>query len=240
MEIFSGLFSNTTQSEKSQAVRQLIEHSSPRAYFFFMIVLAVAMGTSAILLDSVIVLIASMLVAPMLYPVLALAMGISTSNTHTMSRSLATIGKSILLALIVSIAISLLFKPMDFDVSNNILGHYLQPEMYFLSFLVAVAAGLAGSYSLIKSELSESIPGVAIAGEFIAPLSVVGVTLSQFEFAIARSAGILFIMNISGIILSSLLIFSLFHFYSKQTVIEKAIEEDEKELAVEHHRKQQN
>lgn len=237
MQLFSGLFSNTTQSEKSQAVRQLIEHSSPRASFFFMIVLAIAMATSAVLLNSEIVLIASMLVAPMLYPVLALAMGISTGNTPAMSRSILTLLKSIGLAVLISVIITLLFKPANFDVDTGILGHYFEPEMYFLSFLVAVAAGLAGSYSLIKSELSETIPGVAIAGEFIGPLAVMGVSLSHLEFDIARSAGILFLMNTSGIVLSSLLVFSLFHFYNKQEVIEKAIEEDNRELAEEHSHK---
>lgn len=64
------LLTDLTEEDKAKAVEDLIVNSSPRQDFFLMIVLSVLMATFGLLINSSAVIIGSMLVAPMLFPIM--------------------------------------------------------------------------------------------------------------------------------------------------------------------------
>ena len=226
------LFSNTVEGEKTKAIESLIAHSSPRTQFFFMIMLSVAMATLGTLLNSTIVLIASMLIAPMLYPVLSLAMGLVMGDTHLASRSGVTLVKAVVVALGASTILGLLLRPSIFD-GATLAAQVTNPEFLLLSAIVAIVAGIAGSYALVKTEFSEHLTGVAIAVALVPPLAAVGVGISIANFDLARGAFLLFAINIVGIVSSATVVFSLFRLSTERTVAVKATKADEKEVAKE-------
>jgi len=109
--MFEGLFENITETEKNEAIEGIISHATPRLDFFLMLVLSISMASFGILLNSTIVLIASMLIAPLLYPLISFSLGIIVTDTKVITSSLYTFGKSILLALTMSFLIGY-FSPL--------------------------------------------------------------------------------------------------------------------------------
>jgi len=227
--LLTELFSNTESSEKNEAIETLVARSSPRAHFFFMIGLSVAMATFGILTSSTVVVIASMLIAPMLYPVLSLSMGFVMGDVHLISRSSMTLGKAFVVAVVTSTLLSLVLHSTLFN-ANIFFDLYVNSEYLLYSIIIAFVAGLAGSYSLIKAELSESLPGVAIAVALVPPLAVMGVATSMLDIEIMRGAFLLFLLNIFGIVFAAAVVFSLFRLSSKRTVAVEAVKVDEKEV----------
>jgi uncharacterized membrane protein len=74
---------------------------------------------------------------------------------------------------------------------------------------VALAAGAAGAFATSRSEVGDSLPGVAIAISLVPPLSVVGLSLAHGQFNDAFGAFLLFITNFLAIILAGSLVFWL-------------------------------
>ncbi len=88
------LFNTLSEKDKSDAIEWMIRGSTPRQDFFFMMLLSVLMATFGLLLNNVAVIIGSMLIAPILYPILGVAMGITMSDSALILRSSRTLVKS--------------------------------------------------------------------------------------------------------------------------------------------------
>lgn len=213
--------------DKDKAIESLITHSSPRQSYYFMVGLSVAMATMGLLLNSTAVVIGSMLIAPVLYPILSLAMGFITSDTELTIRSFVTIAKSLTIALIVSVAVAILFYWHQSDVTNEIIKR-TQPNL--LNFAVALVAGLAVSYAVTKPNLNESLPGVAVSVSLVPPLAVFGIGLSRIDIRMASSALILFGINVIGILFSAMIVFSLLQFITRRKRVVAAVAHDDKEV----------
>lgn len=216
-----------SDADKNRAVDLLVTHSSPRQSYYFMVGLSIAMATMGLLLDSTAVVIGSMLIAPVLYPVLSLAMGIIISDNSLTLRSFVTLAKSLLIATIISILISVMFHWQQPEITNEIIKR-VQPNL--LNFAVAIVAGIAVSYAVAKPNVNEAMPGVAVSVSLVPPLAVFGIGLSRLDLGIASPALILFVVNVIGMLFSAMIVFSLMQFISKRTKVDKAVQEDNKIL----------
>jgi len=223
------IFNEVSDVDKNVAVQKLIENSTPRADFFFFVVLSVAMATLGIMVGSVPVIIGSMLIAPMLYPILAVGMGISISDKVLMKRSLLTFIQAIGLALLASFFVAVFFVGRGNLVALSII---VQTKAGLIDVGIAIVAGVAASLALAKPQLNESLPGVAISAALVPPLSVVGIGLASFKWELARSSLVLFLISSLGIIVSSLVIFAFLNFHGKKPLIHKVIKEEDKEVKV--------
>ncbi|MEZ4180693.1 MAG: TIGR00341 family protein [Candidatus Doudnabacteria bacterium] len=210
-----------------RAIISLIEHSAPRFDFFVLVGLSVLMATLGILADSVTVIIGSMLIAPLLYPVLSLSMGIIMADGKLIVRSLITISKSLLLGIGLA-ALVTVFLGSTGDPYNRVFLNSIEPSILYL--MVAVVSGIAGSISFLKPQFNEHLTGVAISVALIPPVAAIGVGIAEFNFAVARAASLQFIINIIGIIFASMVIFSMLNFYQEKTVAKAAVKKEEKEV----------
>lgn len=220
------LFENVTTEDKDNAIKTLIAHSSPSRDFFLMVILSVAMATVGIIMDSVVVLIGSMLVAPLLYPVVTLSLGISMSDESLIKRSFYVFAKSIIIALLVSFAIGFFFGTFGSD-TQNILSQMTQTKYLFMSIMVAGISGFIAAISLVKPKLSEVLPGVAISISLIPPLAAIGYSLSKLRFDFLKGASVVFIVNILGIIFANMIVFSFLNFYVKRKVVHDAVKKED-------------
>lgn len=231
-DMFWNIFTSATEKEKQEAVEAIIQHATPRHEFFLMIVLAMSMAVFGVLLNSTIILIGSMLIAPMLYPLLSLGLGIIMPDEKLMARSLATLGKSILFAIGVGFVLGLFFADGKTDsIAVVILIAGNAPSLMYA--IVGIIAGFAGAYAMSRSQLNETLPGVAIAVALVPPLAVTGIGLSHFDWSIASNAFILFIVNATGITLSSVIVFSLFGFSQQRKVEQQVVKKEDKAIASE-------
>lgn len=217
-------FENLKDADKTQAIEKLIKNSSPSQQFFLMIVLSILMATFGLLEGNVAVIIGSMLIAPVLYPILGLSMGLVMSDGSLVGRSFKTLGYSIIFGLIASIFVTIFFSsgnPFTLEIIN-----FARPSL--VSVAVAIIAGLAASFALVKSDMSETLPGVAISVALVPPLSVVGIGIAKANWGLISSAAVLFIVNVVGIIFASMLIFSMMNFYVKRKVAKEEIKKGDK------------
>lgn len=225
--MFEGLFHNITETEKNEAIEGIISHATPRLDFFLMLVLSVSMASFGVLLNSVIILIASMLIAPLLYPLIAFALGIIVSDTKLILGSIYTFAKSIFLALLASFLIGLLFASANGGILSfsGQFGNSAFPMMYAV---VAAIAGFAAAFAMTKPHLNDTLPGVAIAVALVPPLAEAGIALSRFDMTIFSHALLLLLVNFIGIVFSAMIVFALLRFSVKKGVTEEAVKEQEK------------
>jgi uncharacterized membrane protein len=85
-----------------------------------------------------------------------------------------------------------------------------------LDLLVALASGAAAAYALSRKRLAAALPGVAIAAALVPPLAVVGIGLGYGLYSLAGGALLLFITNLTAIILSAAIVFLLLGFRPAQ------------------------
>jgi uncharacterized hydrophobic protein (TIGR00271 family) len=214
-----------SDKEKNDAIKELINNSSPRHGFFLMIGLAVIMTTMGIILDNIIIIIGGMLVAPLLYPILGMALGVIIFDLKATLRSMVTIIKSAILAISLAIIISFIFFQ---NCQNLNLIKFINPTIYLEYFIIAFVAGLAASVALMKPNVNESIPGVAISVALIPPLSILGIGIALMQNYIILPAINIFLINILGITIASALTFSTMKLSNYKKKIQQAVQNDEK------------
>jgi len=64
-------------------------------------------------------------------------------------------------------------------------------QSFVVSFMltVAIVAGFAAAYSLVKPQINEALPGVAISVALIPPIAVIGYGLAHLDWSIMNGAG---------------------------------------------------
>lgn len=227
------LFNNLRSRDKSDAIERLIEGSTPNQDFFFMIILSILTATFGLLVNDLAVIIGSMLIAPMLYPLLSLSLGIVMSDSKLISRSFYTIAKSFLIGAGAAAVATFIFSSHLQELTPEIVA---RTRTTIPNVMIAVAAGFAGSFALVKPKLNENLPGVAISVALIPPLAVFGIGLAKFNIEVINGSLILFLVNVGGIIFASMMTFSLMDFYTKRKEAHEVAENADKKTEQEQKR----
>lgn len=175
--------------------------------FFALIVFSTSIAALGLMNDSAAVVIGAMLVAPLMTPILGLAAATVQAWTARQMESLGIIGGGALLAVGVGWVAVRLLPEIDADVTLP--GELLArtgPNLFDLG--IAVAAGAAGAYVLVRKEAGSALPGVGIAVALVPPLATVGITLGLGRGDLASGAVLLFLTNLACITLAASLVFS--------------------------------
>ena len=76
--------------------------------------------------------------------------------------------------------------------------------------IAALATGAVGSFALVRDDVSDTLPGVAIAISLVPPLAVVGLTLESGAPEQALGALLLFLTNFGAILLTGLIVMAIY------------------------------
>jgi len=214
-----------TQSDRNKFVEDIINSSAPSYDFYIMVVLSTLIVSLGLVSDNVVLLIGGMLVAPLLSPIMAISLGIIIGNFKVIIRSV----KIFLIALILASSVSFVVASgVEFDIHQISLLNSMQVSLFV--FLVAIVAGLSASYAWIKPNLSNALPGTAIAVTLIPPLCTTGLAAALGEWLILKTAFLVLFLNISGIVLASISVFFVMDFYkAKRKILAEVKEEEEAE-----------
>lgn len=164
-----------------------------------MSVLVAIMGLSA---NSAALVIGAMLIAPLMTPVLGIAASIAMALGDAVARSVFTVLLATTGAILTAYIIAG-WLPGD-TLTAEVLAR-TAPDARDL--VVALAAGVAGSYATARPDVSSSLPGVAIAVALVPPLAVVGITLRAGETDLALGALLLYATNLAAIVTVSTIVF---------------------------------
>ena len=194
-----------------------IASSKPSLGFFVLLLCAAVIATLGLISNSTAVVIGAMIVAPLMDPILSLAFALSISNNKLAKRSLMTVVIGVIAVIATAALLSLL---LDVSEVNREMTSRTAPNLIDLG--VAVAAAVAGSFSMTRERLSNSLAGVAIAVALVPPLCVCGIGLSMGNEVVAvfgrgtvagltnqisEGSFLLFVVNLIGITVASLFIF---------------------------------
>ncbi len=215
-----------TQTVRHDFVSKVIDSSAPSVEFYFLVVISTLIVTFGLASNNIILVIGGMLVTPLLFPILAISLGVVTNEKKLLFRSIKIFLFSILLALVIAFIVGFLMKVYVYRIDLITL---MRPS--FFSFIVAITAGVAASYSWAKPNLNNILPGTAITVTLIPPLTALGLVLGEQSWFLFFRVLEFFILNVFGIIVGSLLVFLLMDFYKAKSKASKEIKLEAKKLA---------
>jgi len=197
-----------TKYEQYRTIEDLFDRSQANTAYYMLLALSAVIIGAGLLLNNVPIVIGGMLVAPVLTPLLLFGLAFSIGEFSVIKRvgRLMAVSFSIILVISFFLALVLGHNNEVFEITSTI-------ETALLYFVVAIASGVAGTFALTRKELSEVLPGVAVAISLVPPLALVGIWLSDLEFGPARFYLSVFLFNLFGILVGSVMVFSMLGFY---------------------------
>jgi uncharacterized hydrophobic protein (TIGR00271 family) len=178
--------------------------------FGILLTLASAIATFGLLSDSVAAVIGAMIVAPLMLPIMGLAFGISLGDRRAITNSLLVGVAGAATAVMVGYVLALVMPP-SFN-PENVPQIMLRTSPRLLDLLAALATGLAGAFAIGRKDVSDTLPGVAIAISLVPPLANAGILFSTGRAALALGSVLLFATNYLAIVLTGALVFGLMGF----------------------------
>ncbi len=173
--------------------------------FVGMLGLASAIASLGLLQNSPAVVIGSMLLAPLMTPMIGLGLALGQANLRVARLSGRSIALGFLLTLGVSFLIGII-TPSGETLSEEVLARG-GPNV--LDLLIAVFAAAAATFAMARPNIAGAIAGVAIATALVPPVCSIGISLANGELPNALGATVLFLTNLIAIIVMSSLTFSL-------------------------------
>ncbi|MGI9321588.1 MAG: DUF389 domain-containing protein, partial [Thiogranum sp.] len=173
--------------------------------FIVMLGLASAIASLGLLQNSPAVVIGSMLLAPLMTPMIGLGLALGQADVRVARLCGKSIGLGFLLTLTVSFLIGII-TPAGATLSDEVLARG-GPNV--LDLLIAVFAAAAATFAMARPNIAGAIAGVAIATALVPPVCAVGISLAHGNWLNAFGAFALFVTNLIAIIVMSSFTFSL-------------------------------
>lgn len=193
------------QREPEDSLLQTLSfYSALRYQFVIILAIATAIATLGLMGDSAVAIVGAMLIAPLMKPILAFAYGIVTADWRLQLRSLFTLVIGILITLTIAIVVEQVIGLEE--VTMEIMAR-TQPSLIDLG--IAIAAGIAASLAAIRRNVTDTLPGVAIAVALLPPLCVSSICFSIGAWSYGGGALLLFGVNLVAIVLSAIVVFRI-------------------------------
>jgi uncharacterized hydrophobic protein (TIGR00271 family) len=145
--------------------------------FWILLLLAASIAAAGLLNNSVATVIGAMIVAPLMLPIMGLAYGISIGDGRAILVSIGVGIGGILTAVGVGWGIASLMTSASFDPEQ--VGQIMsRTAPNLIDMFAALATGVAGAFAVGRKDISDTLPGVAIAISLVPPLANAGILFS--------------------------------------------------------------
>ncbi len=193
-------------------------HPSERVGYWLQLMMAAALATLGLALDSTAVVIGAMLIAPLMKPIVELAMGLATGAAPLVFR--AGLRSIVSIIAVVGFATAISWLLPFHEITRELVAR-TTPSL--IDLFVAAACALAGAYATMFSskDMASAAAGTSIGISLVPPLCTVGYALSIGEWQMAIGAALLFTANITGIITVAGIVFVIVGFGQVDTVAEE-------------------
>ena len=165
--------------------------------FGVLLVLSTVIAAGGVVGDSTATVIGAMIIAPLMTPIMATALSIVTGDAAHLFRSMIVVVVGACASVGLSFCIGLLSVGIDVSSNSQILSR-TNPRI--IDLVVALATGTVGAFALAREDVSDTLPGVAIAISLVPPLAVVGISLEAGAPSDAAGALLLFGTNVLAIL----------------------------------------
>ncbi|HEU4452409.1 MAG TPA: DUF389 domain-containing protein [Longimicrobium sp.] len=187
--------------------------------YWLQLLLSMAIATVGLVLGSTAVVIGAMLIAPLMGPIVELGMGLVVGSPVLTLRSFGRMTGSVL-ATVAGAALLTVLLPFH-EVTAEVAS---RTSPTALDLLLAVFVAVAAAFTTARpgSETTSAAAGTAIGIALVPPLCVIGFGVGIGDWEVAGGATLLFLTNLTAILLVSVLFFWTLGF---ETVDEMAWEE---------------
>ena len=186
----------------------LFEHfriiGSWNADFVVMMGLSTALAAFGLLNNSSPAVIGAMLVAPLMSPLLGAGFALTQGNLTLFRDCMKAMAYGVVVSVLVSLIIGMITPGYDPTTELEARG-----RVNLLDMAIALLSGMAAAFAMARPNLAATLSGVAIAAALVPPLAAVGVAVASGDFVLAGLSGVLFITNVTAIILGAAFVFRL-------------------------------
>jgi uncharacterized hydrophobic protein (TIGR00271 family) len=181
------------------------------ARFWILLMLSAVIATAGVLADSTATVIGAMIIAPLGLPIMGTGLAVVTSDGRRVWTSAALALAGAAAVVLTGAFLAWVFPELQALADNGQVTARTAPST--IDLVAAVATGFAGSYGLARKDVSDIMPGVAIAISLVPPLAVAGITASARDWASARGALLLFAANVVAMIVAGTVVFTLYGYH---------------------------
>jgi len=165
-------------------------------------VLSTIVAAGGMLRDQTAVVIGAMMIAPLIGPNLALALGTTLGDPPLLGRALRANAAGLVLAFVGALSIGL-FGPGDPTTAGEVV---LRTDIGLVDVALAAAAGSAGALAITRDQAT-GLVGVMVAVALLPPLVAVGLLLGTGAYVEAGRAGLLTGTNVVALNLAAVCTF---------------------------------
>ena len=195
--------------DRQKKVYSEIKESAKGDFDFF--VLTIFSGiiiTLGLVVDSSAVVIGGMLLAPLVWPILALSLGIVKGRSKLIQDSSFTLLKSTLLIFVIAVIIGIISP--SYALKGTEFLSRTSPTIFEL--FIALAAGFVGAFVIAYPKIGAAIAGVVVAAALVPPIAVMGISVSHGNISLAGGAFILYLSNLIAVTFSASVLFFVARF----------------------------
>ncbi len=201
-----------TRISTQELLSSVIQPSKPTRNYILFVVLSSVLATLGLIGNNAVVLIASMLIAPFLGPVLGISLGIVLLDKKLIKNGLTAIIVGFIISIIAGISFTV--TNPNFTITQEIM---LRVTPTIAELGLAVISGIALSVSIMSREISV-IVGVAIAAALVPPAANIGIGFGSLNVEIITGSALLLLINVISILTIGSIIFWLKGIRPKESI----------------------
>ncbi|MHA1248395.1 MAG: TIGR00341 family protein [Candidatus Helarchaeota archaeon] len=183
-------------------------------YIIFVILSAFTAGFGLIS-NNVLLVMASMVLAPLMGPILGLSFGIVIKDKILIKKAVSSEIFGFLISVVCGMLIGLLYYPLNYYypklfpipiTSDEILKRgYITVVDFFIALIIGIATG----FSLTGGKFYSALVGIAVGVSLMPPIVNIGITLIIGAFSISLNSLLIFLINIACINFTAIIIFKI-------------------------------
>jgi uncharacterized hydrophobic protein (TIGR00271 family) len=187
------------------------ERSRRLSRYWLLLVLSAVIACAGVVSDSTAIVIGAMIIAPLMTPILGIVLAVVLADAASLRRCLLLLITGAAAVVALSWLLGLLVPFSVVAATDSQVAARVTPRL--VDLVAALATGAVGSVALARSDISDTLPGVAIAISLVPPLAVAGLTLESGAPHQALGALLLFTTNVVAILASGIVVMALYRAY---------------------------
>jgi uncharacterized hydrophobic protein (TIGR00271 family) len=176
--------------------------------FWILLGLSSVIAAAGVVADSTATVIGAMIVAPMMLPIQGTMLATVLGDRRNLSRSMLLMIAGAAAAIAIGWLVGLLSASPLTEETNAQIAARATPGL--IDLLAALATGAVGSIALVRKDISDTLPGVAIAISLVPPLVVVGIAAESGDWGSSIGSLLLFTANVAAILGTGVVIMAIY------------------------------
>lgn len=185
--------------------------------FWLLLVLAAVIAAAGVVSDSTATVIGAMIVAPLMVPILGAVVSVVLADRDNLLRCAGLVVAGAAAVVAIGYGVGLFVDTPVVAATNTQVASRVTPTL--MALVAALATGAVGSVALARDDISDTLPGVAIAISLVPPLAVVGLTWESGAADQALGSMLLFGANVTAILASGLVVMGVYRVHTLATSV---------------------